>query len=424
MVVHDCPRRSIGTQLVPELISVPRWYPAGSMARARIPKLTEERLARMAPPVLGESTQWCGTLPRFGVRLRAGSATKTFILKYRTTDGRQRKMTLGNWPALSVDAARRLARQHLGDVERGQDPAAVRVADRAAPSMADLATAYLETKAHLKRPASLRDDRANWQQLILPAIGTYRVKEVTAQDVQILHRSRAATPYRGNRMLALLSNAFSLAVRWGWRSDNPAKGVQKFYEDRRERYLQPDELDRLVEVLRNHSNRRAANAVRLLLLTGARRSEALSAQWKQFDLTQGIWTKPSAHTKQRRTHRVPLSSVALALLHEMRADAGATASPYLFPGDAIDKPLADIKNFWRSVCRNASLDDLRLHDLRHQFASMLASSGQSLPIIGGLLGHTQPGTTARYAHLLDDPLRAATEQVGALIEPSKPATSS
>ena len=193
--------------------------------------------------------------------------------------------------------------------------------------------------------------------------------------------------------------------------------MQKFDELRRERFLRADELARLIRELSDHPNRRAANAVRLLLLTGARRNEVLSATWDQFDLERGVWIKPSSHTKQKRLHRVPLSGAAKDLLAKMKLAAveGGYSSPYIFPGDATGKPLGDIKNFWRSVCRKAAIQDFRLHDLRHQYASILASSGQSLPIIGQLLGHTQTGTTARYAHLFDDPLRAATEQVGALL---------
>jgi integrase len=218
-------------------------------------------------------------------------------------------------------------------------------------------------------------------------------------------------------MLALLSSAFNLAVRWGWRADNPAKGIERFHEDRRERFLSGEELNRLVDALNDHPNRRSANAVRLLLLTGARRGEVLGATWDHFDLGAGLWTKPSAHTKQKRAHRVPLSAPALALLVAMRAETDATGhrSPYLFPGDAPGKPLGDIKNFWKSVCMRAGVEGVRLHDMRHQYASMLASAGLSLPIIGRLLGHTQAATTARYAHLFDDPLRAATERVGALV---------
>ena len=176
-------------------------------------------------------------------------------------------------------------------------------------------------------------------------------------------------------------------------------------------------MRRLTEALANHSSRDAANAVRLLLLTGARRGEVLSATWHQFDLAVGVWTKPSSHTKQKREHRVPLSASARQLLADMRTDAerrGET-SPYLFPARTGDAPIGDIKKSWIALCKAAGINGVRLHDLRHTYASVLASAGQSLPVIGALLGHTQPSTTARYAHLFDDPLRAATERVGAIV---------
>jgi integrase len=205
---------------------------------------------------------------------------------------------------------------------------------------------------------------------------------------------------------------FSLAIKWEMRPDNPAKGIERNPEQRRDRFLSGDELARLTEALADHSEQQSANAVRLLLLTGARRGEVLSATWDQFDLENGVWTKPSAHTKQKKDHRVPLSAPALQLLSDMNA---ASTSDHLFPGKSPDVPMTEIKHFWAAVCRKAKIRDCRLHDLRHTYASILASSGLSLPIVGALLGHTQPGTTARYAHLYDDPLREATERVGAVV---------
>ncbi len=205
----------------------------------------------------------------------------------------------------------------------------------------------------------------------------------------------------------------------------------------RTRYLSATEILKLSEALAAHPERTSANAIRLLMLTGARRSEVLSARWEMFDLNAGVWVKPSAHTKQRREHRVPLSAAAIELLRRLKQ--GAT-TPYVFPG-TNRKPLTDIKRTWLTVCRKAGIAErvpqktrngkvvhsndgqpvmvwqatARLHDLRHTYASILASEGLPLPIIGAILGHTQPQTTARYAHLLDDPLRAATERVGTMI---------
>jgi integrase len=217
---------------------------------------------------------------------------------------------------------------------------------------------------------------------------------------------------------------FSLAVKWELRSDNPIKGIERNAEEKRKRYLKPEELQRLTRALAEEKNEQAANAVRLLLLTGARRGEVLGATWDQFDLAAGTWVKPGATTKQKTEHRVPLSAPTLQLLAAMRQRA---KTPFLFP--AGDGPMRDLKKHWTRICRAAGLAEqvekkrggkrwqasVRVHDLRHSYASILASAGLSLPVIGALLGHTQPSTTARYAHLFDDPLRQATERVGAIV---------
>jgi integrase len=247
----------------------------------------------------------------------------------------------------------------------------------------------------------------------------------------------ATRPVRANRVVEVLRKAFNLAIRWGWRTDNPVSGVQKNQEERRTRYLTADEILRLSAALRAHPEKTSANAIRLLMLTGARRSEVLGARWDMFDLDAGVWVKPSAHTKQRREHRVPLSAPAIELLKKMKVMA---TGPYVFPS-ADGRALTDIKRSWLSVCRTAGLAEqvprrtrsgnvvhgkdgdplmgwratARIHDLRHTFASILTSQGLSLPIVGALLGHTQAQTTARYAHLLDDPLRAAIERVAAIV---------
>lgn len=192
----------------------------------------------------------------------------------------------------------------------------------------------------------------------------------------------------------------------------------------------------------------SANAIKLLMLTGARRGEVLGATWAMFDLEHGVWNKPSAHTKQRKLHRVPLSGPAVQLLTEMKEAAkrkadGTPLDPFVFPG-ANGKALTEIKRTWVSVCRKAGLGaeveqtdrngkvildrhgkpkmvfrpNVRIHDIRHSFASILVSAGASLPLIGQMLGHTQVQTTQRYAHLFDDPLRKAAETVGAFVLPA------
>jgi integrase len=142
----------------------------------------------------------------------------------------------------------------------------------------------------------------------------------------------------------------------------------------------------------------------------------LNARWDQFDLDRAVWTKPAATTKQRRLHRAPISGVAVALLGAIRLQV-ADDCPWVFPGDAPGKPIIEIKRFWRDVRIEADFEDVRIHDLRHTFASLLVSGGMSLPMIGRLLGHTQVQTTHRYAHLFDDPLRVGLDALGEMLRP-------
>ncbi len=348
----------------------------------------------------------------FGLRVTAAGA-RSFVLNYRI-DGRERRYTIGSFPDWSVASAREEAKRLKRQVDLGHDPMATRHAERAAPTVAELAARYLEEHAIRKVPRAQKDDQAMIETFVLPTIGRLKVLDVRRDDIDQLHREVSRKrPIRANRLAQMLSKMFNLAVRWEYCADNPVRGIQRNPEERRNRYLSGDELRRLIEVLAEHPNQKSANVIRLLLLTGARRGEALNAAWDQFDLRTGVWTKPSAHTKQKKEHRVPLSAPTLELLSEIKARADP--SPYLFSGRTPEKPMVELKNFWAGVCKRARLEDCRIHDLRHTYASILASSGLSLPIIGALLGHTQPNTTARYSHLFDDPLREATERVGAFL---------
>jgi integrase len=247
--------------------------------------------------------------------------------------------------------------------------------------------------------------------IILPKLGPQKVAAVGRREIESLHAALQDRPYQANRVLALLSKMFNLAVQWGWRTDNPVKGIKRYDEGKRDRWLSDEELRRLCAVLDDHPNQRASNAVRLQLLTGARLGEVLNARWADFDLDRGVWTKPSHQTKQKRTEHLPLSAQAVALVASM-LEPSEPDQVYLFPGNVAGEPLRDIKKFWASVMRQAGIGNYRRHDNRHTYASHLVSIGLSLEVVGRLLGHTNPSTTKRYAHLADDPLRAATGRFG------------
>ncbi len=362
----------------------------------------------------------------FGLRVtKAGF--RAFVLNYRSR-GVERRLTIGSFPDWKVSAAREEAKRLKRLIDQGRDPMGERHEERAAPTVNDLVDRYLAEHAPRKRERSRQEDESLIRQWIRPELGNKQVVDLRHADVERLHRkiTGRGAPIRANRTAALLSKMFNLAIRWEMRTNNPVRGIERNAEEKRNRYLAGDEFRRLTEALATHPNQRAANAIRLLALTGARRSEALAAEWSQFDLEAGIWVKPSSHTKQKREHRVPLSAPARQLLVEIRAAADRNAeganrerSPFVFPAQRAARKgaghLIEIKGPWAAICKTAQLSGVRVHDLRHSYASILASAGLSLPVIGALLGHTQPGTTARYAHLFDDPLRAATERVGAIV---------
>lgn len=411
-------------------------------------RLTDTLIRKSLPPARGQTMLWDAELKGLALRITAGGA-KSFVLDYRA-EGRQRRITIGAYPDWSVAAARQAAKNLKREVDQGRDPMGQRHADRAAPTMNDLWEHYeLE---HLPRKAirAQADERSMWLKIILPRLGKMRLAAIDHDTIDALHQDITkirGTPVRANRVVEVLRRAFNLAIRSRWLEANPATGVRRNPEEKRSRYLNKAEITALACALNEHSEPTSANAIKLLMLTGARRNEVLTATWDQFDLDNGIWTKPSAHTKQRRVHRVPLSGPALQLLAEIKGQAvptadanGRQAAPYVFPG--IDgKPLTDIKRTWHSVCCKAGLakqiekegrdgkiikdkngepvmiwqPTVRIHDLRHSFASILVSAGASLPLIGQMLGHTQVQTTQRYAHLFDDPLRKAAETVGSVV---------
>jgi integrase len=360
---------------------------------------------------------WDETLPGFGVRVKP-SGVRSYMIQYRARNtGASKRLTIGqHGPLLTFDQAKKQARAMLADAMRGADPVEARRATRRAPTVADLAADYLERHAiPKKRPKSVRDDRAMLDNIILPKLGAKKVASIGRRDIEAIHVAMKERPYQANRVLSLMSKMFNLAVEWQWRPDNPAKGIERYEEQKRDRWLSDDELRRLCTALDEHPNRRAANAVRLQLLTGARLGEVLTSRKEDYDLQRGVWTKPSHQTKQKRTEHLPLSAQALALIASI-IEMSEPDSRFLFPGNKPGQPLREIKKFWSTVMRKAGITNYRRHDNRHTYASHLVSSGLSLEIVGRLLGHTTATTTKRYAHVADDPLRAATDRFGLKID--------
>ena len=388
-------------------------------------RILQQVIAKLEPPKQGSRITWDGEVPGFGVRVTSAGVI-SFVLEYRI-HGRKRRYTIGRYPELTATAARERAMQLRVGIMDGHDPLEAREQDRSEPTVNELATEYLQRHAVThKRASSLRNDRQMINNIIRPALGSLRIQAVGKRDLETLHASFKATPYQANRVLALLSKMFSLATEWEWISDNPTRGIPRFHEDKRERWLTEQELRRFTKALDAYLDQNAADALRLLLLTGSREGEVLKADWPQFDLQRGVWTKPSHHTKEKKIEHVPLSTAALDLLRRMKRAAGATSQ--LFPG-ANGKPRVTLRRPWVQICKAAGLSDVftlqgkrrtitrskpkvRIHDLRHSFASHLVSNGVSLHIVGKLLGHTQAQTTQRYAHAADQAMRDPSNRMG------------
>ncbi|WP_420557653.1 tyrosine-type recombinase/integrase [Roseovarius sp.] len=336
---------------------------------------------------------------------------KSFVLNY-TVGRRERRMTIGAFPTWSTTAARAEAKFLRRDVDRGVDPMATREEIASAPTVIDLWDEYRTKHLPKLSAKNAKDQERAWTRHVLPRLGKIKLKDLASRDVDDLHRDIGRdAPVMANRVVAYLRKALNIAVRNQWVDMNVAKGVQKNREEPRCRYLSKAETERLLDALKVMPNQKAANAIRLLLLTGARRSEVFGAKWSEFDLEVGIWTKPAGRVKTRRDTRVPLSQTAIALLEEME---GKRSSEYLFP-TRTGAYIKDINSPWRWLIKNAELKDFRIHDLRHSFASFLVSDGETLETIGRLLGHTQAQTTARYAHLMDDPLKRAVDRAGKIV---------
>lgn len=374
----------------------------------------------------------------FGLRITTAGA-KSFVLTY-TIAHRERRITIGSWPEWSVTAAREKACELKRRIDNGDDPLAERQEAREASTVRDLIDRYVAEHVPTLSKRNGKDQISMLRKLVEPEWGARKVADITEADVAKLltkiaggrrrpHKTKPArkrakplagrrpTPVRANRVGEVLRKMFNLSIKpWRMRTDNPAIGFARNIENEREVFLSLEQIDRLAAALDAHENQRAADVVRFILLTGARKGEALTARPEQFNLDLAIWTKKASTTKQKKMHRVPLSRAAVAFVRA-RLTALPAEAEWLFPGDLEGKPIEDIRRFWTDVQKAAGLEGVRVHDLRHTFASLLVSGGMSLPMIGKLLGHSSPKTTQRYAHLLDDPVRQGADAVGEMLRP-------
>lgn len=369
-------------------------------------KITK-RSVDAAAPTDKEFFLWDDELKGFGLRVYP-SGRKMYLAQFRA-GGRLRRVNIGLHGAVTPDLARTEAMKHLSQVRLGADPAGDRDRRKASPTMKEFGQRFLDehVASHCK-PSTQAEYKRSVELFINPKLGSHRIIDITRADVVEMHQSMKATPYQANRTLGVLSIMFTVAHTWGVRTDgvNPCWKVKRYKEVKRERYLTPDELARLGKVLREtNAEREAAFCIQLLLLTGCRLSEIQKLKWEYVDLDAGLLRLPDSKSGAK------LVAIGQAVVEVFKNIPKVKDNPYVITGTIEGQHLTDMQKPWRRLRKRAGLDDLRIHDLRHSFASDALQLGEDLTMIGRLLGHTQVQTTARYAHLKTDPIRAAANKV-------------
>ena len=377
-----------------------------------MPKLTK-RLVESFAPEGRDVILWDSELPGFGVRIWP-SGKRVYVLKYRNKSGRQRKPKIGLHGSITVEQARLKARLWLAEASAGGDPSGERDEARNAPKFSEFAERYFKEHAESRlKPSTNREIRRIIDRVLLRHFGARKLAEITRADIADLHHKFHKSPYQANRVLALLSNMFNMAERWGLKPDysNPCRHIEKFKEKKRDRYLTREEFSRLNAALNKAERTKselpsAIAAIRLLVFTGARVSEILTLKWAYIDQEEKRLLLPDSKTGAKI---IFLNEPAYEILARIVPIRG---NPYVISGGLAGAHLKDLEKPWQRIRAEAEICDVRMHDLRHSFASMAVSSGQSLPMIGGLLGHKNTSTTARYAHLAAQPMHRANKMIG------------
>ena len=361
---------------------------------------------------------WDDVLSGFGVKVLP-SGRKTYLVQYRIggRGGRTRRVSLGIHGNVTAEIARTEAKKVLGQVAIGIDPLAKRDEMKEAQTVIEVMQLFMANHVCVKLS---QNTQVNYESIIRLHVPIHFKKmfigDVTRQDVARLHHDMRESKSMANKTLAVLSKFFNWCEKYGYRADytNPCRHVEKYKVAPRQRYLSPDEQKRFGEAL-NKAEREglatlyAIDALRLISLTGARLREILHLQWEFVDLDRGVLNLPTSKTGAKTIY---LNDAGIEILKNVIRQLH---NPYVFCGLRAGRPIHDIQKAWQRIRKIAELEDVRIHDLRHTFASVAVMGGMSLPMIGALLGHSQPRTTARYAHLAADPLRKAAEQVGAKI---------
>lgn len=377
-------------------------------------KLTK-RTADLATTGDKVTVVWDEELRGFGLRVYP-NGRKVYVVKCRIK-GRQRFITIGQHGPVTADQARTKAYNILSEAKNGRDPARELDRTRKSPTMKELGKRFLKEHVAVRCKSSTESEyKRSIELFINPKLGTRKATDIERRDITELHHSLSHIPYQANRTLGVLCKMFNLAEAWGVRPDgsNPCLHVKKYPEEKRERFLSPEEYAALGKTLRQIEEegsemQSAINAVRLLMLTGCRLGEIMTLKWDHVNLKSREFRLPDSKTGSKIVHFG--EAVAEVLKKIERLDD----NPWVITGRKEGARLTDLQHPWRRIRTRAGLPDVRIHDLRHSYASGALALGEALPMIGKLLGHTQVQTTARYAHLANDPVKAAAGKVSDFI---------
>ena len=379
-----------------------------------MPRITKRAVDALAPSER-ERIVWDDDIKGFGVRVHP-TGRKVYIVKYRH-EGRSVKVTIGPHGPVTPAAARARAAKIVTLAKTGRDVSGKTLGQRSGATMAALCERFMKEYApgHLK-PSTARLYRKIIDNRILPRLGKRRVSDIGKNDVAGLHHEMRDVPGHANRTLSVLSRMMTLAEVWEMRPEgvNPCRHVKKYPERKRERFLSDDEYRRLGSALRDAEKEglvsaAAIAAIRLLMLTGCRSGEIMSLRWEYVDLNVGELRLPDSKTGSKVVH---LGDPAIAVLRGIPRVEG---EPWVLPGAKRGTHIAYLHDSWTRILERAEIENLRIHDLRHSFASGGLLVGEGLPMIGKLLGHNKVQTTARYAHLANDPIKAAANRIASRI---------
>ena len=381
-----------------------KWSSAMKLTNKKVDQLTVEIKSYIA---------WDSEVKGFGVRVNLNNK-KTFIVKYRVGSGRAakvRKPVIGTYGVMKVEEARIIARKLIIEAFEGNDPKEI---DKTNITIKEFCNIYLQQHAEIKKKqSSVIEDKRMMKLHILPSFGNICIKDINSVMITKHHQSMYKTPHGANRLLSLISKMMNLAEKWNYRQlySNPCRHIDRYKEKGREVYLTMDQIEKIGLVIKDLEKTESLyilSAIKILLFTGRRTGEILTLKWDYIDFKNFRMNLPDTKTGKKSFRFSPTVHQILSSLPDKEG--------YVFKSIIGNKRVTTVRHIWRKICKLAGIENVRVHDLRHTYASLAVQSGYSLPIISKMLGHADIKTTQRYAHLHDDPVNQAVDKLDQQLE--------